>query len=621
MAEHLVASAGDRLVGERQHPGEHVADTVVAGHLSGACEVEATGAVVQQRRVGRAQRGGDGGVALVARRSDRVEADALLAQPARRVIDVAAEQLGLEQLERHRSGQRRPAPDRLFTIAERGRWFERGDVVEQRPLESIQIVDRRIVGRHRVPAPSRTALLAAVAHTSQASRAIGTCSDGRVNANGASSGPFGSPHASSASVRPNQAANLKPWAAPSPDEHLRDVGEAVDDEVAVGGHRVEAGRRARSAEPVADETAHELAKPRFHVGVGIERARVGVDLGSTAVLGRLDGGRVAVHREAVEARVVHPDPHGEPARRERRQVGGREVRDLLAEHDERERMAERCEQAVGPGVGGDDHAAAPHGAGVGDDVDLATDRPDRSHRRVRPQVGTVVSCQSLQDRRCPDRPARCRCPASRSPCTSSSMRSPAANAGHRRRTSQPSIHSYGTPTASRLDVYDDGSIAPPGGKRSMPPVRVMIDSPLSRSTADHASYAPAVSSTYPGVWYERRMIREWSCEAPRTCPSSNCSNPTTSTPRRASQYAAAEPRPPSPITPTADEHGQPSSSPSRTPPSDPTRHPIPIQRPSPRRTTARCRPTRPPSARTCHRSRPATTCRAARSRRSSSPGG
>ena len=51
---------------------------------------------------------------------------------------------------------------------------------------------------------------------------------------------------------------------------------------------------------------------------------------------------------------------------------------------------------------------------------------------------------------------------------------PRSNAGHRRRISAASIHSYGTPTASRLDRYGPGSIAAPGGNRSTPPVRVMI---------------------------------------------------------------------------------------------------------------------------------------------------
>src|SRR3954451_6669485 len=87
------------------------------------------------------------------------------------------------------------------------------------------------------------------------------------------------------------------------------------------------------------------------------------------------------------------------------------------------------------------------------------------------------------------------------------------------------------------------------GHRSSPPVRMMSRSPDARSTSSHARYAWSVSSTYHGVWYERRMILEWSSEAPLECPSSNCSSPTTSPgARRDSQYAAALPIAPSPST-------------------------------------------------------------------------
>ena len=86
MAEHLVPAAGDRLVGRRRHPEQDVPDAVVP-HLPGAGEVEAAGAVVEQRRVGRSQRERDERVRLVPGGADRVEAELLRLEPARGVVD------------------------------------------------------------------------------------------------------------------------------------------------------------------------------------------------------------------------------------------------------------------------------------------------------------------------------------------------------------------------------------------------------------------------------------------------------------------------------------------------------------------------------------------------------
>src|SRR5665809_64343 len=48
------------------------------------------------------------------------------------------------------------------------------------------------------------------------------------------------------------------------------------------------------------------------------------------------------------------------------------------------------------------------------------------------------------------------------------------------------------------------------------------------------------------------MILEWSCDAPRSCPKSKRSSPTTPVPARfAAQYTAPEPIPPSPTTATS----------------------------------------------------------------------
>jgi hypothetical protein len=96
-AEDLVAAARDGLVGGGADAAHHVEARRGARHLPGAGAEEAAGAVVEEGRVGRAQRPGDGGVALVARAADRVVALALRAQPARRVIELAAADLALEE--------------------------------------------------------------------------------------------------------------------------------------------------------------------------------------------------------------------------------------------------------------------------------------------------------------------------------------------------------------------------------------------------------------------------------------------------------------------------------------------------------------------------------------------
>ncbi len=137
VAEHLVAPAGHRFVGGGQHAPEHVGDRIVAGHLAGSGDVEPAAAVVEQGRVGRPERAGDGGVGLVARRADRVEATALRAQPAGGQVEVAARGLVVEQREGRR---RRPAmcPSDVAAGARSdpaGR--EAGEVAEERFLHDV----------------------------------------------------------------------------------------------------------------------------------------------------------------------------------------------------------------------------------------------------------------------------------------------------------------------------------------------------------------------------------------------------------------------------------------------------------------------------------------------------
>ena len=134
VAEHLVAASGDGLGAAGEHPAEHVGDGIVIADLRGPGEVEPTGPVVQQRRIGRAERPGDGGVALVAGGPDRVVPEAVLgAEPAGGVVGQAGSHLGLEQFGRHQridGGPRRGLDEGLET----------GQTSEQRALEVVEVV-------------------------------------------------------------------------------------------------------------------------------------------------------------------------------------------------------------------------------------------------------------------------------------------------------------------------------------------------------------------------------------------------------------------------------------------------------------------------------------------------
>ena len=95
---------GDRLVGGRDDAGQDVADAVETGSR----QVEATAAVVQERRVGGPRRHAQDCVALVTGRADRVVPPALRSQPSGGQVAVPAGQLHVVevgQVEGGRSGR------------------------------------------------------------------------------------------------------------------------------------------------------------------------------------------------------------------------------------------------------------------------------------------------------------------------------------------------------------------------------------------------------------------------------------------------------------------------------------------------------------------------------------
>ena len=127
----------------------------------------------------------------------------------------------------------------------------------------------------------------------------------------------------------------------------------------------------------------------------VRAARVRVDHRATAVLGGLDR-RLAVAGEAVERRLVHPDPQRHPVRREVLGPLGREVRRLLERHRQRDLVADAGEHLVGPGVGADDHAPAGVRRAVLDASTAASRSPTRRTASVL-QHRAVPDGQLLHD--------------------------------------------------------------------------------------------------------------------------------------------------------------------------------------------------------------------------------
>ncbi len=137
------------------------------------------------------------------------------------------------------------------------------------------------------------------------------------------------------------------------DVHVRVFGERIDDEIAIGGQRVEARFHQmlgteRARKYLRDELAHS---PR-DIRIGFESARVGVDGFAAGILRNLHRG-LAENRKAVERRIVHPNPNRKCRRVERTQVPRRKIHGLLFGYFERNRDVELAECTRTPRTGSD----------------------------------------------------------------------------------------------------------------------------------------------------------------------------------------------------------------------------------------------------------------------------
>ena len=98
-AEDLVAAPGDGVLRGGHHTQQDIPQRGGDPALTGPLEEEGPRAVVKQRRVRDPERRCHGGVALVPRGPDRVEALVLGSQPPRREVEVPAPELGVEDVQ------------------------------------------------------------------------------------------------------------------------------------------------------------------------------------------------------------------------------------------------------------------------------------------------------------------------------------------------------------------------------------------------------------------------------------------------------------------------------------------------------------------------------------------
>ena len=182
-------------------------------------------------------------------------------------------------------------------------------------------------------------------------------------------------------------------ARPDADRDPRVARHAVDDEVAVGRHVVDAGLAQElwphgAGQPLAEEGRDEVRL----AAVGLGRARFLGDESPGHVPGRLDR-HLAVHREAIEQVLPVPDPHRKAVRGEVAHVGRGEVAHLLLAERYPPVEAQVAEQGRQPGRHAQDDMVGLKGAVIGGEGDPVRPRRDPPHRRVRPELRPAAAGQ------------------------------------------------------------------------------------------------------------------------------------------------------------------------------------------------------------------------------------
>src|SRR5579859_207621 len=188
-----------------------------------------------------------------------------------------------------------------------------------------------------------------------------------------------------------QRSELVGVAGAATNEYPRVLRQRVDDEVAVGRHVVQAGL---GVELGAEEPGDVLAQPVLGRAladrVRLERARGSRDQRAGRVNAHL-GGHLAIDRKAVDGLRPVPDEDREAVFRKIAQVGRGVVSDLLLGDAQAQRPAQRQQQLIRPGAGGDDEPAGAKRALRRVHLHPIVSGADGMHRATLEEGGAVVA--------------------------------------------------------------------------------------------------------------------------------------------------------------------------------------------------------------------------------------